>query len=260
MTAAKSRKSGFTLIELLTVITIISILAGILFPVFARARESARKAYCQNNLKQIGLALVMYMNDNDAMLPSSALWGGQTSWNATAFESFAMLRGDLPPIQGDTYLSWPELLYPEMKNKDIIWCPSDPADHNQANSIVSYYWKAAFDAAWFGGPQGTGPAARREGDFEYPSDQIILYEHNGWHWGQTAQGATNGVSINVLFMDGHVATKRIANSGYTTAESAPAALPQSNRGEPAWFNYNFDTGAAATDQLWNPKTYGDQLP
>ena len=83
-----SKKRGFTLIELLVVIAIISILAAILFPVFAQARESARKISCTSNLKQIGNALMMYTQDNDETFPyvpgvsSSALPGspfdGQT--------------------------------------------------------------------------------------------------------------------------------------------------------------------------------------
>ncbi len=69
---------GFTLIELLVVIAIIAILAAILFPVFARARENARKAACQSNLKQIGNALMMYVQDYDETLPivTTAISGG----------------------------------------------------------------------------------------------------------------------------------------------------------------------------------------
>jgi len=63
------RGAGFTLIELLVVIAIIAILAAILFPVFARARENARKSTCQSNLKQIGLAFMQYAQDFDEMLP-----------------------------------------------------------------------------------------------------------------------------------------------------------------------------------------------
>lgn len=64
----QSRRSGFTLIELLVVIAIIALLAAILFPVFSRARENARRASCQSNLKQIALALVQYSQDNDEKL------------------------------------------------------------------------------------------------------------------------------------------------------------------------------------------------
>src|SRR4028118_1774787 len=62
-------RSGFTLIELLVVIAIIGILASILFPVFARARENARRSSCQSNLKQIGLGILQYTQDYDEKLP-----------------------------------------------------------------------------------------------------------------------------------------------------------------------------------------------
>ena len=68
----KERNRGFTLIELLVVIAIIAILAAILFPVFARARENARKANCQSNMKQLGLAILQYAQDHDETLPMYA--------------------------------------------------------------------------------------------------------------------------------------------------------------------------------------------
>src|SRR2546423_465964 len=67
----RTRQRGFTLIELLVVIAIIAILAAILFPVFAQARESARKASCQSNQKQIGLAIMMYAQDYDELFMSA---------------------------------------------------------------------------------------------------------------------------------------------------------------------------------------------
>ena len=68
-TRARGEALGFTLIELLVVIAIIALLAAILFPVFSRARENARKSSCQNNLKQIGVGLAQYTQDYDEMMP-----------------------------------------------------------------------------------------------------------------------------------------------------------------------------------------------
>jgi prepilin-type N-terminal cleavage/methylation domain-containing protein len=67
----RTRRSGFTLIELLVVIAIIGILAAMVFPVFARARESARKAVCLSNVKNLALAIQMYLGDNNDTLPPS---------------------------------------------------------------------------------------------------------------------------------------------------------------------------------------------
>src|SRR2546421_127028 len=71
---------GFTLIELLVVVAVVAILAAILFPVFAQAREQARKTTCQSNLKQIGLAFQLYLQDCDEMFPNTGdarLWMGR---------------------------------------------------------------------------------------------------------------------------------------------------------------------------------------
>ena len=76
MRVSDKQRNGFTLIELLVVIAIIAILAAILFPVFAQAREKARQATCQSNLKQVGLAVQMYAQDYDETLPTSGSSGG----------------------------------------------------------------------------------------------------------------------------------------------------------------------------------------
>src|SRR5256885_15549422 len=83
------KKRGFTLIELLVVIAIIAILAAILFPVFAQAREKARQAACMSNLRQIGLAFAQYVQDYDERMPDRrdlklSLPGGGEPWGGWA--------------------------------------------------------------------------------------------------------------------------------------------------------------------------------
>ena len=88
------RRKGFTLIELLVVIAIIAILAAILFPVFAKAREKARTSSCQSNLKQIGLAITQYVQDYDETLPQRYMGAEAYSWRVCVSP---YLKGSIPP-------------------------------------------------------------------------------------------------------------------------------------------------------------------
>src|SRR5215475_13034711 len=108
-------RSAFTLIELLVVIAIIAILAAILFPVFATAREKARQASCQSNLRQLGLATLMYTEDYDETYP---LYQYSDCQGFTCYQYWFGLR---------VSTGWDKsrgLLYPYMKNGQIQRCPS----------------------------------------------------------------------------------------------------------------------------------------
>ncbi len=113
----RRRTLGFTLIELLVVIAIIAILAAILMPVFAQAREKARSASCQSNLKQIGLAAGIYMQDYD---------GNVTP--CFEYNPWASIGRSCPDGSSLWPLSWyPDLLNPYVKNSQIFACPSRSA-------------------------------------------------------------------------------------------------------------------------------------
>jgi prepilin-type N-terminal cleavage/methylation domain-containing protein/prepilin-type processing-associated H-X9-DG protein len=110
------RRHGFTLIELLVVIAIIAILAAILFPVFAQAREKARASACLSNAKQIATALYMYVQDFDETYPCKWIYrfsGGQT-----------------PPS-----IRWNQALVPYLKNDLIYKCPSHQNRYGDVNRV-----------------------------------------------------------------------------------------------------------------------------
>jgi len=115
------RQSAFTLIELLVVIAIIAILAAILFPVFGRARENARRTSCLSNLKQIGLGIIQYTQDYDEIMPRASYYSASgTSWNDKT----------LPTTVTTVNYKWMDAIYPYVKSQQIFICPSS------TNSLV----------------------------------------------------------------------------------------------------------------------------
>ena len=104
------RKVGFTLIELLIVITIIALLAAILFPVFSRARESARRSACSSNFRQISLAFMQYTQDYDERLPLFSLSG----LGNAGFQGYG----------GGNGARWADSIFPYVKSTQVFDCPS----------------------------------------------------------------------------------------------------------------------------------------
>ena len=169
----RKRARGFTLIELLVVIAIIAILAAILLPVFAAARERARSASCQNNLKQIATAIMAYTQDADEVMPMSLVkstgpntvdspWG---NWNLNE-------------------IGWCNEIYPYVKSVAVFRCPDSPhiqqnggnadgatgASNYCANTQVLGSWKQADH------PQSWGQPAQNLSQLSFPASTILVTE------------------------------------------------------------------------------------
>ena len=216
-----SRRSAFTLIELLVVIAIIAILAAILFPVFARARENARRSSCTSNLKQIGIGVLQYVQDYDEKYPRS--------WTDN--------------VNNPEYSKWMDTVQPYIKSTQVFICPSQsdrtfrtaatfPITGRTQTQLGSYGMNVAYWGDDAPNPQVSafqdGLAAAKvnqpaETIFAADSDANQPNGEIAWEKGQPmVNKTTNPPSMadfrarhletgNVLFADGHVKSLNIDN-------------------------------------------------
>jgi prepilin-type N-terminal cleavage/methylation domain-containing protein len=151
------QRSGFTLIELLVVIAIIAILAAILFPVFAQARESARQSTCLSHGKQIGLAMQMYAQDYDERCPPVG----------SAIEPGTLLDG--VKRNGQPFNGWSLVMLPYIKSRDLFLCPSMPRVFQGSGACSKFNGQPItnnYSYNWFLGADGS---YGRAGDGDYGS-------------------------------------------------------------------------------------------
>jgi prepilin-type N-terminal cleavage/methylation domain-containing protein len=208
MHMVQRRRHGFTLIELLVVIAIIAILAAILFPVFAKAREKARQTSCLSNVRQIGTAVLSYMQDYDGSLYYFRCLHQQfqdAAWPADGSNIAIMLAAGTQ-----------RFLYPYMKNTQILQCPSDDdgdywsrrssgwsatADStfgDMTHVVSSYYYRFWIDA------RGVDGAIMKDGMFQYPSQQVIYCDVQAFHVDPKDAWTTGpDPQLNASFIDGH---------------------------------------------------------
>lgn len=207
--SSQNARTAFTLIELLVVIAIIGILAAMLFPAFARARENARRASCSSNMKQLGLGFIQYMQDYDGRYPKAGNyqnWApGNGHWVAgtiatggndalakfTLADSYAANAGVKANIEAGA-------IYPYIKSTQIYRCPSG---RDAESTGLSYSMNCTL-------------AAQAEFSVQSPTEVILLvdeaYPSDGFFWADASASASDQLTQvhngggNLLYADGHV--------------------------------------------------------
>ncbi len=227
-----ARRTGFTLIELLVVIAIIAILAAILFPVFANAKETANKTACLNNLKQLGLGFKMYLEDSGGKYPGGSARGCTTS-DYDHWVGFANMSGNqLLPRNvtsgmkpGVDYVMEPRFgsIYKYVHNKKVFVCASD-ASNLRKKLNLSYSMNANL------APTDSTDNRITESQIRYPTRTGVLVDEgqgtggnslvDGYFGAPSVQGAPgldtpqdiHSGGCNFLFADGH--SKWVDNKSY----------------------------------------------
>ncbi|MBI2842484.1 MAG: prepilin-type N-terminal cleavage/methylation domain-containing protein [Armatimonadetes bacterium] len=190
MWSSSKRRHGFTLIELLVVIAIIAILAAILFPIFAKAKESGRKSSCISNLKNCFLAFAAYGDD----------WNGKYPWAYGAWY-FGKLKGARDR-------RWPGVMSRYLRSEKVVRCPSDIGI---SNPPYGYYsppikppplWQMQMTSYEYQGidqMESYRLAGKTIASLRTPSKRVLLHDPMPWHF---------QFFHNVLFCDGHLATMK----------------------------------------------------
>jgi prepilin-type N-terminal cleavage/methylation domain-containing protein/prepilin-type processing-associated H-X9-DG protein len=271
-TEKKRGRRGFTLIELLVVIAIISILAAILFPVFARARENARRTSCMSNLRQIGMGMMQYVQDYDERYPLPA-WIVGDFWKSSVKVGVQQTNTSMPGAKFSVGLTdcgadancvtWMDIIYPYVKSTQVFVCPSAKAGPEypsygysgalNARSLLKY--SDQLDAA---DPNNGVPLLLSS--VTRPAEVIAVTDYNysasfyanAYDVGVAARHATNYKRViphleggNIAYADGHVKwMNAIKFKAFPNSNTQCALDANMQAVDP--------TSSAHCDKSWNP--------
>ncbi len=247
--ATKSqRASGFTLIELLVVIAIIAILAAILFPVFARARENARRSSCLSNMKQMGLGIIQYTQDYDEKYPP-------------VNSNLALPTPPATPGPGQ-YIGWGDEIQPYLKSVQILQCPSEsdaPSDNPAAGGVAGspgysdYYMNSLLQQQASGGaPQG--------GISQAAIAQVSSTIMNGEGPSNRARSNSNGCNFSFTATAPVCGTTPVQLARVSNGLPGTALSPRSFERHLEGANYSFCDGHAKwlkPTNVWNGNSPAD---
>jgi prepilin-type N-terminal cleavage/methylation domain-containing protein/prepilin-type processing-associated H-X9-DG protein len=219
----RNRKSAFTLIELLVVVAIIASIAAILFPVFSRAREAARKSGCLSNLKQIGMATRMYIDDYDETFPFVLNFAGNGAIDANIGDD-----GKRPAVRGVTgaepQFRLVTVVSPYVRNENVWYCPSVGPNYVWEDAVKVSAWKKGMtmrdQGTTYGYTYVSFPRTGKEGLITLmggkrynilsdPSRWPMLWDQpNGWAYTGSASDPPASVvphfgGVNISYGDGH---------------------------------------------------------
>jgi len=208
----RSQFSAFTLVELLTVIAIIALLAAILFPVFARAKEAAKKTQCISNLRQVGSSIALYESDSDGIFPHAL--DASDKYDPQIWAQFPDYQAQIPNMPFLT-----DILQPYVKSYEVFHCPSDSGtsvlDSHFPDSFVSTpSMFKTFGSSYFFRTE-IAFRAYSDSSFELPASTNVMFDGAGhWHGDgralrsdddmYTVYGLLHSYRYNCLFGDFHV--------------------------------------------------------